>query len=76
MDGPVRDTLVLRHRAGCPVPTSMVGGGSGKEKVSKHTYEREEENYEHEKAENGISASGYLIGRHRECGMLYKTYDD
>lgn len=62
--------LVLRRREACPVPETMVGPKSGTEKVSKHAYEQQEENYEKEKAEKGVTAGGYLIGRHRECGRL------
>jgi serine/threonine-protein kinase CHEK2 len=64
------DTLVLRRRAACPIPAAQVGQTSGKEHVSRETYERQEENYEKEKQENGVTAGGYLIGRHPECGKL------
>lgn len=52
----------------------MIGPESGKEKVSKHEYEKQENDYEKEKAEHGITAGGYLIGRHRECGKSSPFY--
>ncbi|ORX97558.1 kinase-like domain-containing protein [Clohesyomyces aquaticus] len=61
------DVLVLSHRNACPVPASKIGRTTGKERVDKKKYEREEENYEKEKQERGITAGGYLIGRHPEC---------
>jgi serine/threonine-protein kinase Chk2 len=62
------DALVLRRREACPVPEDIVGPRTGNDKVGRHTYERQEEFYEKEKAEKGVTAGGYLIGRHRECG--------
>ncbi|KAF2655402.1 Pkinase-domain-containing protein [Lophiostoma macrostomum CBS 122681] len=61
------DPLVLRRRTACPVPSSLVGKTSGKERVSTKEYERQEEKYESEKVKNGVTAGGYLIGRHPEC---------
>ncbi|KAF2876491.1 kinase-like domain-containing protein [Massariosphaeria phaeospora] len=61
------DTLVLRRRSACPVPPSKVGKTSGKERVPRKTYEKQEEEYEQEKQERGVNAGGYLIGRHPEC---------
>jgi serine/threonine-protein kinase Chk2 len=69
LDDQSGDILVLRQRAACPVPENMVGPESGKEKVTKHEYLNQENEYEKEKAEHGITAGGYLIGRHRECGQ-------
>jgi serine/threonine-protein kinase Chk2 len=62
------DVLVLRRRAACPVPSTMVGRASGREKVSRKAYEKQEEEYEEEKVKNGVTSGGYLIGRHPECG--------
>jgi hypothetical protein len=62
---------VLRRRAACPVPGTMVGKTTGKEKTASNEYKKQEEDYEHEKQENGIAAGGYLIGRHRECGKSW-----
>lgn len=71
LDDKSGETLVLRRREGCPVPQSMVGRTSGKDKVSTDEYKRQEDNYEEEKKENGVNATGYLIGRHRECGTSW-----
>ena len=62
------EVLVLRRRSACPVPSTMVGRTSGREKVSKKTFEKQEEKYEKEKANHGVTSGGYLIGRHPECG--------
>jgi serine/threonine-protein kinase Chk2 len=64
------EPLVLRRRTACPVPQSKVGRTSGKERVSSKEYERQEEEYETEKVNHGVTAGGYLIGRHPECGRL------
>jgi serine/threonine-protein kinase Chk2 len=75
------DVLVLRRRTACPVPQSMVGRTSGRDKVSKKTFQKQEEDYEKEKVEHGVTAGGYLIGRHPECGEFpqcvpsYKSFD-
>lgn len=65
---------MLRKRAACPMPSSLVGKTSGKEKVPKNTYERQEEKYEKEKQEDGVTASGYLVGRHPECGKTPRLH--
>jgi serine/threonine-protein kinase Chk2 len=70
MDSRGGDVMVLRRRAACPVPTTLVGKTSGKDTVPEGEYKGQEENYEHEKQERGVPAGGYLIGRHRECGRL------
>jgi serine/threonine-protein kinase Chk2 len=46
----------------------MVGRTSGREKVGRKSYEKQEEKYEEEKVKNGVTSGGYLIGRHPECG--------
>ncbi|CAI6341677.1 unnamed protein product [Periconia digitata] len=61
------DVLVLRRRAACPVPSSKIGSTSGREKVDPKTFKKEEETYESEKADHGVTSGGYLIGRHPEC---------
>lgn len=76
LDDQAGDVMVLRQRAACPVPENIIGPKSGTEKVSKHEYQKQEEHYESEKAENGITAGGYLIGRHRECGKLHSILTD
>ncbi|KAF2134163.1 lanosterol 14-alpha-demethylase [Dothidotthia symphoricarpi CBS 119687] len=73
LDDKSGDTLVLRRREGCPVPQSMVGQTTGKDKVSTEEYKRQEEIYEKEKKEKGVNASGYLIGRHRECDRILES---
>lgn len=74
LDDQSGDVMVLRRREACPVPESMIGPKSGTEKVSTHEYEKQEEDYENEKAEKGVTAGGYLIGRHRECGELSLSF--
>lgn len=71
LDDQSGEVMVLRRREACPVPGDMIGPKSGKEKVSKHEYENQEEKYEKLKVEKGVTAGGYLIGRHRECGRLH-----
>lgn len=60
--------LVLRRRAACPVPQDKIGRSSGQHRTDKSEYKDQEEDYEKEKAEKGVPAGGYLIGRHPECG--------
>lgn len=67
------DTLVLRRRTACPAPypEDDFGKGSiqrGKGLTKKLGYNEEEEKYEADKRRLGFPASGYLIGRHPECG--------
>jgi serine/threonine-protein kinase Chk2 len=69
MDDDAGKVLVLRKRQACPVPSTIVGRTTGREKVPRGEYKKQEEDYEQEKEENGLTAGGYLIGRHRECGM-------
>jgi hypothetical protein len=73
LDG-VSDALVLRTRAACPVPQSKVGRTDGKNAVPRDEYLEQEDSYEKEKAEKGIPAGGYLIGRHPECGQCYSLH--
>ena len=63
------DTLVLRKRTACPLPKYKNVGGrpDGRKRVNHDTYEKQELQYEKEKLEEQPS-SGYLIGRHSECG--------
>jgi serine/threonine-protein kinase Chk2 len=68
------DTLVLRHRASCPGPKQLKNQEVQKT-VPKQQYVDEETNFEQQKiSEKGKSkealSSGYLIGRHPECGRL------
>jgi serine/threonine-protein kinase Chk2 len=71
MDDSANDVLVLRRRAACPVPQNLVGKPSGNDRVAKDQYKKQEEKYEQEKQDHGVNAGGYLIGRHRECGMFF-----
>lgn len=73
MDDHTSDVLVLRRREACPVPARIVGKTSGKEKVPRDEYKNQEEKYEQEKQENGVTAGGYLIGRHRECDRILES---
>lgn len=70
LDG-VSEPLVLRRRAACPVPQTKVGRTDGKSAVPRDEYLNQEESYEKEKADKGVPAGGYLIGRHPECGQYY-----
>jgi hypothetical protein len=74
------DVLVLHRRSACPVPSSKVGNTSGKETVAKNKFTTQEEGYEQEKVEHGITSGGYLIGRHPECGKCslqhFESYSD
>jgi serine/threonine-protein kinase Chk2 len=72
MDDSSDKVMVLRRRAACPVPGTMVGKTTGKEKTASNEYKKQEEEYEHEKQEKGVTAGGYLIGRHRECGKPWR----
>lgn len=65
--------LVLRRREACPVSANMVGRTHGCKRVDKDEYKRQEEEYEKEKQEKGITAGGYLIGRHRECDRILES---
>ncbi|KAH9867384.1 hypothetical protein IAQ61_007976 [Plenodomus lingam] len=72
MDGYKGDVMVLRRREGCPVPQSIVGQFKSGEQ-SKDEYKGQEDKYEKEKAEKGVPAGGYLIGRHRECDRIIES---
>ncbi|KAF2015890.1 lanosterol 14-alpha-demethylase [Aaosphaeria arxii CBS 175.79] len=67
------DVLVLRRRSACPVSAKYIGTKTGKEKVSRGTYERAEEKYETKKQDEGVTAGGYLIGRHPECDRIINS---
>lgn len=69
VDHNIGDTLVLRRRSACPMPKTKAMKSSGRQKVKKGEWERQEEKYEETKIE-GKAAGGYLIGRHPECGMF------
>ncbi|KAH5388696.1 hypothetical protein HBI33_045350 [Parastagonospora nodorum] len=73
MDDDASKVMVLRRREACPVPTTIVGRTTGREKVPKGEYKAQEEEYEKEKRENGVTAGGYLIGRHRECDRILES---
>jgi len=77
LDGHSGDTLVLKHRSACPLPKYKKTGGKpdGRRKVPKDTYEQQELQYEKEKVEDSPS-SGYLIGRHPECGKPLERVRD
>ena len=69
LDSKSGDTLVLRKRSACPAPLGKNSKITGRERVDRRTYERQEE-YENKKAES-VTAGGYLIGRHPECGTFF-----
>jgi serine/threonine-protein kinase Chk2 len=64
------DVLVLRSRSACPVPS--MPKQNEKKAVSKDEYEKQEKWFE-EKKVTGLSSSGYLFGRHPECGRHHQT---
>jgi serine/threonine-protein kinase Chk2 len=70
VDDASADTFVLRRRTMCPIPGSKIGRTTGTEKVNPKEYKNQEEEYEQAKADGGVVAGGYLIGRHPECGKL------
>lgn len=67
MDDKFGDALPLRKRTACPVPGPPVIP-TGKMSIQKGALQEQEEEYEEEKAKDGVPAGGYLIGRHPECG--------
>ena len=69
------DPLVLRRRTACPVPKTKAMKSDGKQKVQKDEYTRQEAAFEETK-QDGKAASGYLIGRHPECGEYGLVYLD
>lgn len=64
----VEEPLVLRRRGTCPIPGTKIGRGNGTESVPQNHYTKQENEYEKDKADKGVPAEGYLIGRHHECG--------
>ncbi|KAH8731410.1 kinase-like domain-containing protein [Phaeosphaeriaceae sp. PMI808] len=70
IDDEFSKVMVLRRREACPVSPAKIGKTSGTEKVSRGEYRAQEEKYEKEKQEHGITAGGFLIGRHRECDRV------
>ena len=65
-------TLVLKNRLACPAPFPAESFGKGSKERGRgghgDSYVNEETTYEKEKRNVGFPASGYLIGRHPECG--------
>ena len=70
LDSKSGDTLILRKRSACAALLGNNGKITGRERVDRRTYRRQEEEYENRKAE-GVTAGGYLIGRHPECGTFF-----
>ena len=64
------EPLVLRKRGACPVSVNNLGNADGRQRVSKKHWGKKEEEYEEKKRTNGITAEGYLIGRHPECDRM------
>ncbi|KAJ9660125.1 serine/threonine protein kinase [Coniosporium apollinis] len=73
IDSKSGDAMVLKRRSACPVPTNMLGAASGKQRVGRKTYQEQEWEYEKQKQLNGVSAGGYLIGRHPECDRIINS---
>jgi serine/threonine-protein kinase CHEK2 len=80
LDSQFGETLVLRRRAACPAPCSDSDFGQASERKAKGgdardrgEFLREENEFEERKAQKGLPSSGYLIGRHRECGEIVST---
>ncbi|KAF2456711.1 cell-cycle checkpoint serine-threonine kinase [Lineolata rhizophorae] len=69
LDANAGEPLVLKKRAACPLPDSKPVDTDGRKRVNKRYYEKQEEEYEKRKAK-GVSAGGYLIGRHPECDRI------
>lgn len=64
----VREPLVLKVRSHCPV--TIEGPSSGRQKVPKKHWQKQENQYENDKGRRGVTAAGYLIGRHPECDLI------
>lgn len=60
------DVLVLKSRAACPVPKNTLNSDGDREHAEGELEEAEAK-YEETK-KDGLASSGYLIGRHPECG--------
>lgn len=73
LDAQSGDVLVLRRRSACPVSSDKLGNTSGSEKVPAKQFKKQEEDYEQEKTDHGVTSGGYLIGRHPECGKCTST---
>jgi serine/threonine-protein kinase CHEK2 len=67
LDNKVKNTLVMKDRTACPLPDFDGGFGTGHQKVGKRSAKQQEQAYEKSK-EHRAASSGYLIGRHPECG--------
>jgi len=67
------DVLVLKTRSACPVPKNMLNS-DGERSVGQETLAEEEAKYEETK-KNGLASSGFLIGRHPECGKSIVSAD-
>ena len=75
IDSVFGDTLVLRKRVYCPAPYPRSSFGKGSKKRTERSrgdknFVKEEADYEATKKLLGFPGSGYLIGRHPECGMV------
>jgi serine/threonine-protein kinase CHEK2 len=73
LDNKFGDTLVLRKRTFCPAPEEPLEiirkvGSKSKKGKWKENLAKNEDDYERNKQRKGFPASGYLIGRHPECG--------
>ncbi|PNS17808.1 hypothetical protein CAC42_3203 [Sphaceloma murrayae] len=63
------DTLVLKKRSACPLPTERTNRSDGKHRVDKKEYLKQERSFESAKI-GEVPAGGYLVGRHPECDRI------
>jgi serine/threonine-protein kinase Chk2 len=59
------EPMVLRSRNACSA--TVMSNKKETKKVPKNEYQKQEQKYEAKKV-SGMASSGYLIGRHVECG--------
>ncbi|KAF2842994.1 Pkinase-domain-containing protein [Patellaria atrata CBS 101060] len=63
------ESLILRRRGACPVPEDTSIPTDSGANLSSKKYIKEEENFEMKKAQ-GVTAGGFLLGRHPECDRV------
>ena len=73
LDHKFGQTLVLRDRTACPLPSSKKTlKQKPKKDAPKQGYEKQEQAYEDEKIK-GVASGGYLLGRHPECDRILEN---
>ena len=76
------ETMVLKRRAACPAPKNGSDFGRGSRRRTKtaakssDAFVKEEEKFEERKVDDGQPGSGYLVGRHRECGGCFTVMEN